>query len=218
MIHSNITNSLDILVNKIEDVKLTIKDEVERRFEEFKDIGKNGDELDLFSELSFCVLTANWRAKGGIKAQKLITKEGFAYYNEEQLISKLKEVGHRFPNARSRYIVENRWIIGSLKDLLQKDILESRRFLAENVKGISWKEASHFLRNVGKEDVAILDKHILRVMNDYNLVKEVPKPSWTEKKYTKFEKELRAFSKIVGEPLGKLDLYLWYMETGQIDK
>ncbi|PNR97550.1 DNA lyase [Petrotoga olearia DSM 13574] len=202
----------------MEDLKPIIKDEVERRFEEFKDIGQNGDELSLFSELSFCVLTANWRAKGGIKAQKLITKEGFAYYNEEQLISKLKEVGHRFPNTRSRYIVENRWIIGSLKDLLQKDISESRRFLVENIKGIGWKEASHFLRNVGKEDVAILDKHILKILKNYNLVKEVPKPSWTEKKYTKFEKKLRAFSKIVGEPLGKLDLYLWYMETGQIDK
>ncbi|POZ91196.1 N-glycosylase/DNA lyase [Petrotoga sp. SL27] len=209
---------MDLLASKIKELRPIIKDEVERRFEEFKQIGQNGDELDLFSELSFCVLTANWRAKGGIKAQKLITKEGFAYYNEEQLISKLKEVGHRFPNTRSRYIVENRWIIGGLKNLLQKDILESRRFLVENVKGIGWKEASHFLRNVGKEDVAILDKHILRVMKDYNLVKEVPKPSWTEKKYTKLEKELIAFSRIIGEPLGKLDLYLWYMETGQIDK
>ncbi|MBL5981725.1 DNA lyase [Petrotoga sp. 8T1HF07.NaAc.6.1] len=218
MIHSNITNSLDILVNKIEDVKLTIKDEVERRFEEFRDIGKNGDELDLFSELSFCVLTANWRAKGGIKAQKLITKEGFAQYNEEQLILKLREVGHRFPNTRSKYIVENRWIIGSLKNLLQKDISQSRRFLVENIKGIGWKEASHFLRNVGKEDIAILDKHILKIMKNYNLVKEVPKPSWTEKKYTELEKELRVLSKMVEEPLGKLDLYLWYMETGQIDK
>ncbi|RPD36124.1 DNA lyase [Petrotoga sp. HWH.PT.55.6.1] len=218
MIHSNITNSLDILVNKIEDVKLAIKDEVERRFEEFRDIGKNGDELDLFSELSFCVLTANWRAKGGIKAQKLITKEGFAQYNEEQLILKLREVGHRFPNTRSKYIVENRWIIGSLKNLLQKDISESRRFLVENIKGIGWKEASHFLRNVGIEDVAILDKHILKIMKNYNLVKEVPKPSWTEKKYTDLENQLRVLSKMVEEPLGKLDLYLWYMETGQIDK
>nr|WP_103927353.1 N-glycosylase/DNA lyase [Petrotoga sp. SL27] len=218
MTQSKISKPIDLLASKIKELRPIIKDEVERRFEEFKQIGQNGDELDLFSELSFCVLTANWRAKGGIKAQKLITKEGFAYYNEEQLISKLKEVGHRFPNTRSRYIVENRWIIGGLKNLLQKDILESRRFLVENVKGIGWKEASHFLRNVGKEDVAILDKHILRVMKDYNLVKEVPKPSWTEKKYTKLEKELIAFSRIIGEPLGKLDLYLWYMETGQIDK
>jgi len=218
MTQSKISKPIDLLASKIKELRPIIKDEVERRFEEFKQIGQNGDELDLFSELSFCVLTANWRAKGGIKAQKLITKEGFAYYNEEQLISKLKEVGHRFPNTRSRYIVENRWIIGGLKNLLQKDILESRRFLVENVKGIGWKEASHFFRNVGKEDVAILDKHILRVMKDYNLVKEVPKPSWTEKKYTKLEKELIAFSRIIGEPLGKLDLYLWYMETGQIDK
>jgi len=218
MSHSKTTNSSDLLVNKIEDLKLTIKDEVESRFEEFKELGQNGDELSLFSELSFCVLTANWKAKGGIKAQKLITKEGFAHYNEEQLISKLKEVGHRFPNTRSRYIVENRWIIGSLKNLLQKDVSESRRFLVENIKGIGWKEASHFLRNVGKEDVAILDKHILRIIKDYNLVEEVPKPYWTEKKYTMLEKELRTFSEIVGEPLGKLDLYLWYMETGQIDK
>ncbi|MDY6894344.1 MAG: DNA lyase, partial [Thermotogota bacterium] len=107
---------------------------------------------------------------------------------------------------------------GGLKNLLQKYISESRRSLVENIKGIGWKEASHFLRNVGKEDVAILDKHILRIIKDYNLVKEIPKPSWTEKKYTKLENQLRAFSQMIGEPLGKLDLYLWYMETGQIDK
>ncbi len=146
MIHSNITNSLDILVNKIEDVKLTIKDEVERRFEEFKDIGKNGDELDLFSELSFCVLTANWRAKGGIKAQKFITKEGFAHYNEEQLISKLREVGHRFPNTRSRYIVENRWIIGSLKNLTSKRYFRKQKVFSRKYKRYRLERSQPFFK------------------------------------------------------------------------
>lgn len=68
------------LIIEVEKLKKIIKDKVEQRFLEFKKLGEEGDELDLYSELCFCILTANWKAKGGIKAQKLITKVGFAEY------------------------------------------------------------------------------------------------------------------------------------------
>jgi N-glycosylase/DNA lyase len=213
-----VSEKQNLLVQQIEKVKRSVREQVEQRYEEFKKIGENGDEVALFGELSFCILTANWTAKGGMKAQNLITNEGFSYLKEIELVSKLKKIGHRFPNTRAKYIVENRWIIGKMKDILKMDVKHSRIFLAENVKGIGWKESSHFLRNVGKDDVAILDKHILRIMKNYDLLKELPKPSWNEKKYTEIEKILRTFAKKINEPLGKLDLFLWYMETGSIDK
>jgi len=213
-----VSEKQNLLLQQIEKVKRSVREQVEQRYEEFKKIGESGDEVTLFGELSFCVLTANWTAKGGMKAQNLITNEGFAYLKEIELVSKLKKIGHRFPNTRAKYIVENRWIIGKMKDILKMDVKHSRIFLVENVKGIGWKESSHFLRNVGKDDVAILDKHILRIMKNYDLLKEIPKPSWNEKKYTEIEKILRTFAKKTNEPLGKLDIFLWYIETGSIDK
>ncbi len=137
----------------------------------------------------FCILTANWKAKGGIKAQKLITKVGFAEYPpEEQLVSLLKKIGHRFPNTRAKYIIENRWIIGDLKSLIQQHYVNARTFLVDKIKGIGWKESSHFLRNTGVEDVAILDKHILKIMKTYQLIEDFPKPGWNKSSYLKLEK------------------------------
>ncbi|PNR96622.1 DNA lyase [Petrotoga sp. 9PWA.NaAc.5.4] len=206
------------MIRQIEKLKESIEDQVEKRFQEFKNIGEKGDKLDLYSELCFCILTANWKAKGGIKAQQVISKSGFATFSEEELIKKLKEIGHRFPNTRAKYIIQNRWIIKDLKSLLKQDVYQTRKFLVKNVKGIGWKEASHFLRNVGFENIAIIDKHILRIMKSYNLIEDLPKSGWNEKKYISMENILKELSKISHISLGKLDLYLWYIETGSIDK
>lgn len=206
------------LINKLNSIKPVIKDEVETRFNEFKDLGENGDKLDLFSELSFCVMTANWSSKGGIKAQNYIGKESFANLDEKKLNQKMKEVGHRFPNTRTKYIVANRWIIDELPEIIKNDPYESRKYIAKNVKGIGWKEASHFLRNVGVKDLAILDKHIMRIMKKNGMILEIPKSGWSENKYLNIEEKLRPLSLKVGEDMGKLDLYLWYLAKGTIDK
>lgn len=212
------TDKFYTLIRQIEKLKESIEEQVEKRFQEFKNIGEKGDELDLYSELCFCILTANWKAKGGIKAQRVISKMGFATLSEEELIKKLKEVGHRFPNTRAKYIIQNRWIIKDIKSLLKQDVYQTRKFLVKNVKGIGWKEASHFLRNVGFENIAIIDKHILRIMKSYNLIEDLPKSGWNEKKYISMENILKELSRISHISLGKLDLYLWYIETGSIDK
>jgi len=166
---------------------------VERRIREFEALGKYGDELDLFSELSFCVLTANWSAERGIKAQESIGKANFAKLSFEELLEKLKEVGHRYPISRARFIVENRRLIGRLRSIWEKPSREARKILVGEAKGISWKEASHFLRNTGKLDLAILDKHILRFLFNEGIIKEMPK-GWTQRKYEEIEEKFsRAF-------------------------
>ncbi len=49
-----------------------------------------------------------------------------------------------------------------LKDF--SNALERRDWLAQEkqIKGLGYKEASHFLRNIGLKGHAILDKHVLR--------------------------------------------------------
>ncbi|MEJ5257583.1 MAG: N-glycosylase/DNA lyase [Fervidobacterium sp.] len=202
------------LLNKLEEIREEAKPLVEKRWVEFENLRNYGNEDDLFSELSFCVLTANWSAQGGIKAQKLIG-HGFSTLNQEELADKLREVGHRYPDARAQYIVTNRWIIGKLREVISTE--DPREYLVKNIKGLGWKETSHFLRNVAFTNYAILDKHVLRVMNKYGLIEEIPK-GWTKKKYLDYEERLRKVSDAFGEHLGKFDLYLWYMIKKTVDK
>lgn len=190
---------------------------VERRIREFEALGKYGDELDLFSELSFCVLTANWSAERGIKAQESIGKANFAKLSFEELLEKLKEVGHRYPISRARFIVENRRLIGRLRSIWEKPSREARKILVGEAKGISWKEASHFLRNTGKLDLAILDKHILRFLFNEGIIKEMPK-SWTQRKYEEIEEKFVELSSLLKKTPGEVDLYIWFLLKGKVEK
>jgi N-glycosylase/DNA lyase len=202
------------LLDRLEEIREVAKPLVEDRWCEFEKLRKEGTEEDLFSELCFCVLTANWSAQGGIKAQKFINN-GFVHLTKEELSQKLREVGHRYPEARAEYIISNRWIINRLKDLLKED--DPREFIVMNVKGLGWKESSHFLRNVAYTNYAILDKHVLRIMHQYGLIDEIPK-GWTKKRYLDYEERLRKVANDFGEHLGKFDLYLWYMIKKTVDK
>jgi len=84
------------------------------------------------------------------------------------------------------------------------------------VKGIGYKESSHFLRNVGFDDYAIIDFHIIDLLVKYQLIKR-PK-TITKNKYLEIEKILKKIAEKTNLTLAELDLYLWYMETGKILK
>ena len=207
---------MEKLLEELEEIRWKAKPLVEERFEEFIKLGKEGTEEDLFCELSFCVLTANWSAEGGIRAQKEIGK-GFVHFPPEKLAEELRKLGHRYPQKRAEFIVANRWLVGRLRELVNGDPFLSREFLVKNARGIGWKESSHFLRNAGVEDLAILDKHVLRLMKSHNLLTGIPK-SWSKKRYLYIEELLRKVAEKFGEPLGKFDLYLWYLVKGKVEK
>ena len=88
--------------------------------------------------------------------------------------------------------------------------------MVNNVKGLGYKESSHFLRNIGFDDYAIIDFHIVDVLVNYNLINK-PK-TITKKKYLEIENVLKRLAKETNLTLAELDLYLWYMETGKILK
>lgn len=193
-----------------------IKDIIDNRIIEFKKLGERNSN-ELFKELCFCLLTANFSASGGIKIQNEI-KDGFMNLPENLLAQKLAELGHRFPNARAKFIFEARKYKDNIKEILNSfhDEKIAREWLVKNIKGLGMKEASHFLRNIGYENVAIIDFHILDLLARYGLI-EKPK-TMTPKKYIEIENELKKISEKTGINLGELDLYLWYKETGKILK
>ncbi len=198
---------MESLLNKIKKIRKTeIKELVDKRIEEFKSFSKKSKK-EIFKELCFCILTANFNAERSIKIQKEIG-EGFLMLSEKQLAKRLKELGHRFPNTRAKYIAEARKKIDELKF--------DRNWLVENIKGIGMKEASHFLRNIGFDDFAIIDFHIIDILEKNKLINR-PK-TITKKNYIAIENILKKIAKKVKMALSELDLYLWYLETGKVLK
>ncbi|AKA48414.1 hypothetical protein IX51_04150 [uncultured archaeon] len=189
---------------------------IDSKANEFQEMGKRGKE-EIFGELCFCLLTANTSAEMGIRTQNLIGLEGFITYDQNFLSEELKRIKYRFYNVRSNFIVQARWIIDELPGLLRSNKRdEVREYLVENVKGIGYKEASHFLRNVGIFNFAILDKHIMRMLSEeYKF--QVPK-AVLRKDYYKNEKIVAALSEKVSLEPGIFDLYMWKIATGKIIK
>jgi N-glycosylase/DNA lyase len=202
-------------LDKIQRCMAEVEDKVRGRLSEFEHIGM--DEDLLFSELSFCVLTANFTAEGGLRIQREIGA-GFRSLGKDELAARLRSLGHRFPNTRAAYIVEDRALCGSLLKTLKcfRSGAEAREWLVNNVKGFGQKEASHFLRNIGFKDVAIIDRHILRFLSEEGLI-EIPK-SLSRRKYLSIEILLQAIAGRLGITLAELDLVLWYMMTGRLLK
>jgi len=81
---------------------------------------------------------------------------------------------------------------------------------------LGYKEASHFLRNIGYKNYAIVDFHIVDLLVKYSLI-EKPK-TMTKRKYLEIERILQDLGSEVSLNLAELDLYLWYMETGKVLK
>ena len=192
-----------------------VRKQVDARIKEFKEVNKNsGDEL--FKEMCFCILTANFNAEKCIKIQDEI-KDGFFLLSKKKLAKKLTEVGHRFPNARAGYISESVKYKNDLKEIIQTyNGEELRGWFVKNIKGLGYKETSHFLRNIGFNDFAVIDFHIVDILVRYNLIKK--SKVLTKKKYLEVESMLKEIGRNLNLNLAELDLYLWYLETGKILK
>ena len=97
--------------------------------------------------------------------------------------------------------------------------LERRDWLVKEkrVKGLGYKEASHFLRNIGLKGYAILDKHILRSLSELKIIDD-PKPPNTRLRYLTIEDKLKTLAAQTGIDFDELDLVLWSLKTGEILK
>ncbi|MCK4338688.1 MAG: N-glycosylase/DNA lyase [Candidatus Cloacimonetes bacterium] len=205
---------------EIKEIYSTIKGEIQSRLDKFKQIGLAGNDEDIFAELVFCILTPQSRAKICWKAvQNLIKKNLLFNGNENQIAKEL--YGVRYHNNKSRYIVEARAQLKNFAKVLnfrKGSINKTREWLVKNIKGFGYKEASHFLRNIGfGENIAILDRHILKNLKLLNVIDEIPKVL-LKNKYLVIEKKIRKFSEEINISLNHLDLVLWYKETGEIFK
>ena len=193
-----------------------VAETVRERLGSFSEVGKKPPG-QLFQELAFCILAANYTARGSMRIVEELG-ERLLTLDREKLAEELRRLGHRFPEARAEYLVEARENLPRIMRALRevRDEHRLRAWLAENVKGLGYKEASHFLRNIGFRDLAIIDFHILRILERYGVIE--PVKTLTKKRYLEIESILRRIASRLGVSLAELDLYLWYMDAGEILK
>lgn len=186
-------------------------EKIREKIEEFKE-NKNLKKEEKFIELCFCILVAGNSLKKTLQVWEKIS-DGFLFLSKEELARKLKFLGYRFYNKRAEYIEKNREKIDLLEEI---DCSEnSRKILVENFMGIGYKEASHFLRNVGCENFAIIDRHVLKFLKEFKLIKEIPK-TLSEKKYLEIEEILKNLGRELKISLAELDICIFYHQTKEI--
>ncbi len=196
-----------------------LRGEIEERLGEFRKVMDEGEDR-IFAELSFCLLTPQSKAKICWAAIEALMDSGLLFKgSREEMLPFLK--GVRFRGRKAGYIVLAREaLFGRLKELLCgfSSSRKAREYLVRHVKGMGYKEASHFLRNVGLGfDLAILDRHILKNLKGFGVIDGIPK-SITPKRYLEIEDKMRVFSRSVGIPMAHLDLLFWARETGEVFK
>lgn len=190
---------------------------IKQRLNDFKQLDKS----KWIDEFLFCILTPQSNAQSCWKAVLELKEKGINKMSEKQIASVLKSKT-RFHNNKARYVILalKDWdkIADKINEFGDRDIKELRNWIAENVYGMGYKEAGHFLRNIGKSDnkVAILDRHILRNLKGYGVIKEDKLNG--KQGYFDVEKSFIGFSEKVGIPIDELDLLFWSRENGEVFK
>jgi N-glycosylase/DNA lyase len=197
----------------------------ENKVMELKPVNRD-DNLRIFEELCFCIFTANASAEMGLNAVDSI--RDILLDGTAKEMSKSLEGVYRFNNLRPQYIVHTREYLKNKFDFKIKDKIESlksdsqelREFFAINpgIKGLSFKEASHFLRNIGFKGYAILDKHIINSMIEFKVIDNQTKLPLNKKTYPEVERKFKDFSNFINIPVDELDLLLWSRKNGRILK
>ena len=182
------------------------------------------DDYRIFEELAFCIFTANTSAEMGAKAVDAV-RNVLISGTADDMTRRLEGI-YRFNNVRPAHIIHTRTYLKNalnfkLKDKIKsfKNKAELRDFFALNkgIKGLGYKESSHFLRNIGFKGYAILDKHIINSLYEFGVLGTNDKPK-NAKEYLEFEQKLIDFSKNIGINMDELDLLLWSRKNGRILK
>ena len=192
------------------------KSAIRRRIVEFASVKPS----EYFYELVYCLLTPQSSAD---HAGKAVVKLRAARLLEREIgaasILREKDSYIRFHNTKANHLAEAKAGFPEILSALSngRSSVELREWLEKNVKGLGWKEASHFLRNIGYRDLAILDRHILKNLKRHGVIRSIPK-TLTPKRYLAIERKFREFSRAVGVTVDELDLLFWSRETGEILK
>ncbi len=213
-----------LTIEKIKAAHAERRGEIRAKLAEFENIWNAETDERLWEEMVFCFFTGGCSARMGLRSIEAV-RPLLLTGTRDELMNAL--VGrHRYPRARSGYIVASRDFLQEHCELKLREKLNSfeddlarRDWLVKEkrIKGLGYKEASHYLRNIGLKGYAILDKHILRSLAELSIIDD-PKPPNTRTKYLAIEQKFKQLAEMTKIDFDELDLVLWSMKTGEILK
>lgn len=206
------------------------RDAIKRRLEEFKQL-RDVNDYRLFKELAFVILTSRSEAKKSWDAVEKLDELGLLENgSREDIAEVLRNYDVQYEDSKAGYVVKNREKLSQptlgdastglkLKKRIEPgDLEKTREQLVQDIEGIGWKGASHFLRNIGYGDgFAIVSAYISRKLYQSGLLESTEPPSSREE-YLEVEQKFRQLSEETGIGTQELDLLLWSMETGEVFK
>lgn len=190
---------------------------IRRRLSEFSSVAPS----DYFYELAYCLLTPQSSAERADRVVEMLRKASFRETGiDPEPFLRERSCYIRFHRTKARHLLLARKQASTVIETLGNGhpASELREWLVRNVKGLGYKEATHFLRNIGKNNgLAILDRHILRNLKRHGVLRSIPS-SLSRTKYLAIERRFGMFAERIGIPVDELDLLFWSMETGSIRK
>ncbi len=201
-----------------------IREAIEKRIREFRTLWENASERRIFGELAFCLLTPQSKARVCWSAIEEMMESKVLYEGDYNDILRYLN-GVRFKYTKAKNIILARDFFTREGKLRLREKLNSisnpfeiREYLVKHIRGMGYKEASHFLRNIGLgENMAILDRHILRNLHVLGVIDSIP-TSLSRKRYLEIEGIMRNYCRGIGIPISHMDLLLWYLATGYVFK
>lgn len=165
------------------------------------------EEKAILMELIFCINSPQTKYTKNIKGEELEELVDAIPTLSPEELAEIYKGRIRFHNNKARYCIEAYHKFPQILIALDWDSPPKRKreWLVKHIKGLSYKEASHFLRNIRRDkgELAILDIHILKYLN-------YPKSYVPSKKeYLRLERAFIEKAEALGIPAGELDVRLW---------
>jgi N-glycosylase/DNA lyase len=208
------------LMSRIQNDYNSKRSAIDARLRDFERVREKGN-IAAFEELCYCLFTAGTSARTGMRSVDAI-RDLMLEADQNEISNHLLGI-HRYSRKRAEYVVLARQFVQEemgfkiFETLDPMPQLERRSYIVKNIKGLGYKEGSHFLRNIGYKGYAILDRHILRNLGRLGVTNIKASPS-SPKVYLELEKTMKFLADKMGVDFDALDLVLWSMETGEILK
>lgn len=172
-----------------------------------EDFGKDKTKEETFYHLCFAICAPQTTFVSNRQAvEELKSIDFYRLGGEEQELWPITR-RVRFYKNKARYLVAMRKDFDRIYRKIQsaKSGKELRSYLVSELKGVGMKAASHFCRNYGFQDIAIIDVHILRYMGV-----ETPKNAT---QYLKIESDFIKLASDLGLTPVVFDALIWKRDS-----
>jgi N-glycosylase/DNA lyase len=163
-------------------------------------------DVEIFYDICFCICAPQTTYISNVRViNELITMD---FYNKDMDISLLRDIVRAVRFVRKAdYLMAVKEQFPDIMSILRSNYKNfvKREQLVNLIKGIGMKTASHFLRNQGVFDLAIIDTHIIKFLGC-----DLPQK---KSDYIAIENKFIGIAEQLNITVSELDAYIWKVSS-----